>query len=69
MMSKEHSLEPMTGMDMPFSSVATGASVATGSSNTGAFGGVMLKKQIYTSHGSSRNRTAVVSPTASLGKS
>lgn len=34
--------EPMTGMDMPFSSLAAGASVVSVSSNTGGFGGVML---------------------------
>lgn len=32
----------MTGMDMPFSSLAGGASVVGGSSNTGGLGGVML---------------------------
>lgn len=36
-------LEPMTGMDMPFSSqLAVGASVLRVPSNTGGFGGVML---------------------------
>lgn len=39
-----HSLEPMTGMDMPFSSLAGGASVVSVPSNTGAFGGVMLQR-------------------------
>lgn len=35
-------LDPITGMDMPFSSPAGGASVGRVSSNTGGFGGVML---------------------------
>lgn len=34
--------EPMTGMDMPFSSLAGGASVLRVPSNTGGLGGVML---------------------------
>lgn len=34
--------EPMTGMDMPFSSLAGGASTVTALSDTGGFGGVML---------------------------
>lgn len=37
-----HSLEPMTGMDMPFSSLVGGASVVRVPSNTGGLGGVML---------------------------
>lgn len=34
----------MTGMDMPFSSLAGGASVVRVPSNTGSFGGVMLQR-------------------------
>lgn len=37
-----HSLEPMTGMDMPFVSVAGGVSVLSEPSNAGGLGGVML---------------------------
>lgn len=39
----KHSLEPMTGMDMPFSSLVGGASVVRVPSNTGGLGGVMLR--------------------------
>lgn len=39
---KGNLLEPMTGMDMPFSSLAGGASVVRVPSNTGGLGGVML---------------------------
>lgn len=38
-----HVLEPMTGMDMPFSSTAGGASAVTGPSHTVGLGGVMLR--------------------------
>lgn len=40
--SHRHSLEPMTGMDMPFSSLAVETSDVSEPSKTGGLGGVML---------------------------
>lgn len=43
---KENILEPITGMDIPFSSLVGTSSVGRVASNTGGFGGVMLQQII-----------------------
>lgn len=44
----------MTGMDMPFSSLVGGASAAWVPSNTGGFGGVMLREIRQTTRSNTR---------------
>lgn len=43
-MKKENILEPITGMDIPFSPLVATSSAGRVPSNTGGFGGVMLQQ-------------------------
>lgn len=61
-----YSLEPITGMDMPFSSLAAGASVVRVSSNTGGLGGVILHRHVEKQAGQHIQHIRITSVKAAL---